>query len=59
MNEVVEEFSGARVVDEDELYLQNRGLMKFTADEYLVELEDLYGSIFDDRMGPIASGQWL
>ena len=59
MNEVVEEFGGARVLDEEELVLQNKGLMKFTVDEYLVEIEDLYGSIFDDRMGPIASGQWL
>ncbi|KAE8140711.1 hypothetical protein BDV38DRAFT_8716 [Aspergillus pseudotamarii] len=59
VNEVVEEFGGARVLDEEELVLQNKGLMKFTVDEYLVEIEDLYGSIFDDRMGPIASGQWL
>ncbi|KAE8381043.1 hypothetical protein BDV26DRAFT_105547 [Aspergillus bertholletiae] len=59
VNEVVEEFGGARVLDEEELVLRNKGLMKFTVDEYLVEIEDLYGSIFDDRMGPIASGQWL
>ncbi|KAE8350596.1 hypothetical protein BDV28DRAFT_138806 [Aspergillus coremiiformis] len=59
VNEVAEEFGGTRVLDEEELILQNKGLRKFTVDDYLGEIENLYGSIFDDRIGPIASGQWL
>ncbi|KAE8152464.1 hypothetical protein BDV25DRAFT_68040 [Aspergillus avenaceus] len=59
VNEVVEEFGGTRIIDEEELLLQNKGLKKFTVDEYLVEIEDLYGSIFDDRLGSIAAGHWL
>lgn len=59
VNEVVEEFGGTRVLDEEELILRDKGLRKFTVDEYLVEIEDFYGSVFDDRRGPIASGTWL
>ncbi|KAA8643597.1 hypothetical protein EYZ11_012804 [Aspergillus tanneri] len=60
VNEVVEEFGGERcVLDDEELLLLNKGLKKFTVDEYLVEIEDLYGSIFDDHLGPISSGSWL
>ncbi|RAH82537.1 hypothetical protein BO86DRAFT_70442 [Aspergillus japonicus CBS 114.51] len=59
VNEVVEEFGGTRVLDEEELILRDKGLRKFTVDEYLVEIEDLYGSVFDDWLGPIASGTWF
>ncbi|KAG2412025.1 hypothetical protein HFD88_009581 [Aspergillus terreus] len=60
VNEVVEEFGGGnRVLDEEEQILYRKGLCKFTADDYLVELEDLYGSIFDDRLGSIGAGTWL
>lgn len=59
VNEVVEEFGGARILDDEELILRDKGLMKFTADDYLVEIEDLYGSIFDDYLGSIGSGAWL
>ncbi|PYH99973.1 hypothetical protein BO71DRAFT_86784 [Aspergillus ellipticus CBS 707.79] len=59
VNEVVEEFGGTRVLDEDELILRDKGLRKFTVDDYLVEIEDLYGSIFDDHLGAIGSGAWL
>lgn len=60
VNEVVEEFGGGhRVLDEEELLLQNKGLKKFTVNDYLVEIEDLYGSIFDDQLGPIGSTSWL
>lgn len=60
VNEVVEEFGGGnRVLDEEERILYSKGLRKFTANDYLVELEDLYGSIFDDQLGSIASGSWL
>lgn len=59
MNEVVEEFGGTRILDDEELILRDKGLMKFTADDYLVEIEALYGSVFDDYLGPIGTGAWL
>jgi hypothetical protein len=59
VNEVVEEFGGAPLFDEEERILRNKGLKKYTVDDYLVEIEDLYGSIFNDRLGPIASTSWL
>ncbi|OJJ47938.1 hypothetical protein ASPZODRAFT_1811548 [Penicilliopsis zonata CBS 506.65] len=56
VNEVAEEFGGGRhVLDEEERILQHKGLMKFTANDYLVEIQDLYSSIFDDQLGPIST----
>lgn len=59
VNEVAEEFGGPRIFDEEEMLLYNKGLKKFTVDDYLVEIQDLYGSIFDDQLGPIGAGPWL
>ncbi|KKK18776.1 hypothetical protein P175DRAFT_0508133 [Aspergillus ochraceoroseus IBT 24754] len=59
VNEVVEEFGGAPLFDEEERVLHSKGLRKFTVDDYLVEIDDLYGSIFNDRLGPLASTSWL
>ncbi|KAL3439024.1 hypothetical protein BDV09DRAFT_53728 [Aspergillus tetrazonus] len=59
VNEVVEEFGGAPLFDEEEQILRRKGLKKFSVNDYLVEIEDLYGSIFNDRLGPIASTSWL
>ena len=60
VNEVAEEFGGTtRGLDEEEAILYNKGLKKFTVDDYLVEVNGLYGSIFDDELGPISAGAWL
>ncbi|KAL4821535.1 hypothetical protein BDW67DRAFT_180225 [Aspergillus spinulosporus] len=59
VNEVVEEFGGAPLFDEEEQILRRKGLKKFSVNDYLVEIEDLYGNIFNDRLGPIASTSWL
>ncbi|KAJ5819897.1 hypothetical protein N7474_005488 [Penicillium riverlandense] len=59
VNEVAEEFGNFRVVDEEELVLHRKGLKKFSVDDYLSEVEELYGSIFDDQLGPISTGAWL
>ncbi|KAL4802743.1 hypothetical protein BDV18DRAFT_60637 [Aspergillus unguis] len=59
VNEVVEEFGGAPLFDEEEQVLHRKGLKKFSVDDYLVEVEDLYGNIFNDRLGPIAAQSWL
>ncbi|KAJ5390845.1 uncharacterized protein N7496_001913 [Penicillium cataractarum] len=59
VNEVAEEFGATHLMDEEEMVLHRKGLKKFTVDDYLTEIEDLYGSIFDDRLGPISMGPWL
>lgn len=59
VNEVVEEFGGAPLFDEEERILHRKGLKKFSVNDYLAEVEDLYGNIFNDRLGPIASTSWL
>ena len=60
VNEVAEEFGGTtRGLDEEEAILYNKGLKKFTVDDYLVEVNGLYGSIFDGELGPISAGAWL
>ncbi|KAJ5624501.1 hypothetical protein N7510_000810 [Penicillium lagena] len=59
VNEVAEEFGNLRVVDEEEMVLHRKGLKKFSVDDYLSEVEELYGSIFDDQLGPIGTGAWL
>jgi hypothetical protein len=66
VNEVAEEFGIAyvpprvpRVADEEELQLLSKGLKKFTVDDYLWEIEELYGNIFEDKLGSISAGPWL
>ncbi|KAJ6093399.1 hypothetical protein N7486_008688 [Penicillium sp. IBT 16267x] len=59
VNEVAEEFGNPQILDEEELYLTRKGLHKFTVDDYLAEIEELYGSAFDNKLGPISAGPWL
>ncbi|KAJ5178807.1 hypothetical protein N7492_002017 [Penicillium capsulatum] len=59
VNEVAEEFGSPHVLDEEEQILSRKGLQKFSVDDYICEIEELYGSIFDDNPGPISTGLWL
>lgn len=59
VNEVVEEFGGLQALQDEEMVLHHKGLKKFSADDYLMEIEELYGSIFDDQMGVFTSMAWL
>jgi len=59
VNEVAEEFGSPHVLDEEEMILSRKGLYKFTVDDYLIEIEELYGSIFDDKLGSASSNPWL
>lgn len=60
VNEVAEGFGGARVVlDEEEQILLSKGLKKFSAEDYVSEIEELYGSIFNDQLGSVSRGAWL
>ncbi|KAJ5143746.1 uncharacterized protein N7515_002533 [Penicillium bovifimosum] len=51
VNEVAEEFGGLNLLDEEERILYDKGLKKFSAEDYLAEVEELYGSIFEDTRG--------
>lgn len=60
VNEVAEEFGGStRGLNEEENILLRKGLKKFTVNDYLAEVDNVYGSIFDDQLGPISAGPWL
>lgn len=59
VNEVAEEFGSLHMMDDDERILHRKGLKKFAVDDYILEVEALYGSIFDDDLGPISVGPWL
>ncbi|KAJ5787483.1 hypothetical protein N7457_002473 [Penicillium paradoxum] len=55
VNEVAEEFGGLNLLDDEERILHDKGLKKFSVEDYLVELEELYGSIFDDKPGTVCT----
>lgn len=59
VNEVAEDFGASRVLDEEEQLLINKGLKKISLDDYLSEIEELYGGIFVDEIGPLATKAWF
>ncbi|KAL1992495.1 hypothetical protein VTN49DRAFT_4527 [Thermomyces lanuginosus] len=60
VNEVAEDYGGtALVLDEEEEILIKKGLKKYSVEDYLCEIEGLYGGVFDDHMGPLATGNWI
>jgi hypothetical protein len=59
VNEVAEDFGALRVLEEEEQILLNKGLKKFSLDDYLSEIEELYGGVFDDEIGPLATNAWF
>ncbi|KAJ5280496.1 hypothetical protein N7478_005868 [Penicillium angulare] len=60
VNEVAEEFGSPYVLDEEEMILSRKGLYKFTVDDYLEEIEELYGNCFNDKLGcATTSNPWL
>ncbi|KAK2765457.1 hypothetical protein FQN54_008311 [Arachnomyces sp. PD_36] len=58
VNEVAEDFGARIVLDEEEELLMKKGLRKFSVEDYLSEIEDLYGGVFEDQLGPL-SGAWI
>jgi hypothetical protein len=61
VNEVAEEFGGyiaAAEEDEEERSLRSKGFRKFSAEDYLYEIEGLYQSIFGSALRPSAQ-QWI
>ena len=59
VNEVAEEFGvSPSVLDEEEQEMLRMGLKKFGAQDYLDEIADLWGGVFEDQLGPLAKS-WL
>ncbi|PGH09369.1 hypothetical protein GX51_00812 [Blastomyces parvus] len=58
VNEVAEEFATVQnaVIVEEEQALVQRGLYKFAVEDYIMEIEGLYRSIFDDVVGYRSGG---
>ena len=59
VNEVAEEFGlvSTNLIKEEQ-DLISRGLRKFGVQEYLEEIQGLYGGVFEDRLGPMAN-PWI
>jgi len=59
VNEVAEDFgASAAILDEEEQLLLNQGLRKYGVDDYVMEIQGLFGGVFEDRIGPMASA-WI
>lgn len=59
VNELAEEFNAKEVImDEEERYLTENGLQKFCAEDYMQEIQGLFGGVFDDRSFPLSS-TWI
>ena len=53
VNEVAESFGLAdQLLDEEERTMMQKGLHKFAAQDYINEIEGLFGGIFEDRLHP-------
>jgi len=58
VNELVEEFSEAGVLEKEERIMQKRGLRKFLAEDYAMEIQDLFGGVFEDQL-PVLGVGWI
>lgn len=60
VNELAEEFGSknVRIYDEEEQFLIENGLQKFGAEDYMMEIQGLFGGVFDDRSFPMRAG-WI
>ncbi|KAL9620573.1 MAG: hypothetical protein Q9160_004934 [Pyrenula sp. 1 TL-2023] len=59
VNEVAEEFGAAAVLDEEEQMMRSKGLRKFGVEDYMMEIQDLYGGAFTDRFVPPLPTAWI
>ncbi|KAH0539120.1 hypothetical protein FGG08_004358 [Glutinoglossum americanum] len=56
VNELVEEFNLES--SKEDLLMQERGLRKFLAEDYMMEIESLFGGVFEDQL-PILGAGWI
>lgn len=57
VNELAEEMN-IMIVDEEEQYLMSRGLLKFGVEEYMDEIQGLFGGSFGNPFNPFGAG-WI
>ncbi|KAI9655628.1 MAG: hypothetical protein M1829_000627 [Trizodia sp. TS-e1964] len=59
VNELAEEY-GVNVseIDAEEQMLRNKGFLKFAASDYLMEIQGLFGGVFEDRLLPMSTA-WI
>lgn len=51
VNEVAEEFGAvSSVLDEEEQFILSKGLHKFGVEDYINEIQGLYGGIYEDSL---------
>lgn len=48
VTELAEEYSGVRIMDEEESELLSKGFLKWDVRDYLAEIEGLYGNAFGE-----------
>lgn len=59
VNEVAEEFgAGKALLDEEEQIMHSLGLMKFGAQDYLREIQQFIGGVYEDQLGLVAN-PWM
>jgi len=59
VNELAEEFGiSADVWDEEEQLLREKGLRKFRAEDYMLEIQGLWGGVFEDKLISTGPG-WI
>jgi len=46
------------VWDEEEQFLVEHGLQKFGVEDYVMEIQGLFGGVFDDKPFPLTAG-WI
>jgi len=58
VDELVEEITENGAFEEEELMMQEKGLMKFLAEDYAMEIQDLFGGVFEDQL-PVLGAGWI
>ncbi|KAI9784785.1 MAG: hypothetical protein M1839_001515 [Geoglossum umbratile] len=58
VNELVEEITENGAFEKEELMMQEKGLMKFLAEDYAMEIQDLFGGVFEDQL-PVLGAGWI
>jgi len=60
VNELAEDFGvqDITVWDEEEQFLMEHGLHRFTVDDYVNEIQGLFGGVFDDGSYPLIAA-WI
>ena len=60
VNELAEEYCAREVaiLDEEEQYLMSHGLCKFGVEDYVAEIEGMFGGVYEDRMDSMTA-MWI